>query len=117
MPAEQNCANTCCITVTHRLLTRVHAFVCGCVGAHLHVTAATQEDEEANTALAALPRRRFGDLDRTSHFLKHPIFNKFHSETELMRYCKHLEVCLFVCPSASLWTSALPSSAPFWRLP
>jgi glycine dehydrogenase len=32
-----------------------------------------------------------GKLDRTSAFLTHPIFNTFHSETEMMRYLKRLE--------------------------
>ncbi|EGD76625.1 glycine decarboxylase multi-enzyme complex P subunit [Salpingoeca rosetta] len=49
------------------------------------------EDEDANARLSNLPRRRLGELERTSSFLTHPIFNKYHSETELMRYCKHLE--------------------------
>ncbi|AER40352.1 MAG: aminomethyl-transferring glycine dehydrogenase [Flavobacteriales bacterium] len=30
-------------------------------------------------------------LKRTSNFLEHPIFHKFHSENELMRYIKRLE--------------------------
>ncbi len=28
---------------------------------------------------------------RTSNYLQHPVFNKFHSETEMMRYLKRLE--------------------------
>ncbi len=32
-----------------------------------------------------------GGLKRTSEFLTHPIFNQFHSETEMMRYIKRLE--------------------------
>lgn len=31
------------------------------------------------------------DLMRNSNFLTHPIFNKYHSETEMMRYIKRLE--------------------------
>jgi glycine dehydrogenase len=31
------------------------------------------------------------DSKRTSNFLQHPIFNKYHSETEMMRYLKRLE--------------------------
>ena len=30
-------------------------------------------------------------LKRTSDFLQHPVFNKYHSETEMMRYLKMLE--------------------------
>ena len=30
-------------------------------------------------------------LKRTSGFMKHPIFNSFHSETELLRYITHLQ--------------------------
>jgi glycine dehydrogenase len=32
-----------------------------------------------------------GSLARTSSFLTHPIFNKHHSETEMMRYIRNLE--------------------------
>jgi glycine dehydrogenase len=32
-----------------------------------------------------------GSLHRTSAFLLHPVFNKYHSETEMMRYLKMLE--------------------------
>ncbi|MEO6868893.1 MAG: aminomethyl-transferring glycine dehydrogenase subunit GcvPB, partial [Ginsengibacter sp.] len=32
-----------------------------------------------------------GDLARSSTFLLHPVFNKYHSETEMMRYLKRLE--------------------------
>jgi glycine dehydrogenase len=31
------------------------------------------------------------DLKRTSKFLQHPIFNRYHSETEMLRYIKRLE--------------------------
>ena len=30
-------------------------------------------------------------LERTSDFLTHPVFNRFHSETEMLRYLKQLE--------------------------
>lgn len=31
------------------------------------------------------------DIARTSEYLKHPVFNSYHSETEMMRYIKSLE--------------------------
>jgi glycine dehydrogenase len=31
------------------------------------------------------------ELKRKSHFLTHPIFNKYHTETEMMRYIKRLD--------------------------
>ncbi len=34
----------------------------------------------------------FGDLKRKSEFLKQAVFNSYHSETDLMRYIKKLEV-------------------------
>lgn len=40
---------------------------------------------------------------RTSKFLEHKIFNSFHSETELLRYCKRLEN-----KDLSLTTSMIP---------
>jgi len=32
-----------------------------------------------------------GDFKRESHYLQHPVFNSYHSETEMMRYIKKLE--------------------------
>jgi glycine dehydrogenase len=40
---------------------------------------------------------------RTSEFLTHPVFNRFHSETEMMRYLKRLEA-----RDLSLATSMIP---------
>lgn len=37
------------------------------------------------------PNSDFGGLARTSEYLTHPIFNKHHSETDMMRYLKALE--------------------------
>ena len=34
---------------------------------------------------------RLGNLTRTTDYLIHPIFSKYHSETEMMRYLKRLE--------------------------
>jgi glycine dehydrogenase len=31
------------------------------------------------------------DLRRKTGYLRHPVFNKYHSETEMLRYLKHLE--------------------------
>lgn len=31
------------------------------------------------------------ELARTSKFLTHPVFNSYHSETEMLRYMKELE--------------------------
>jgi len=53
-------------------------------------------EEEADAA-------DFGALARTSAFLTHPIFNRYHTETELMRYLKRLE-----SRDLSLTTSMIP---------
>src|SRR5690606_19059902 len=41
-------------------------------------------------ALADTPDPLPGSLLRQSHFLEHPVFNRYHSETELMRYLRRL---------------------------
>ena len=43
------------------------------------------------------------ELSRTSTFLTHPVFNRYHSETEMMRYLKRLET-----RDLSLTTSMIP---------
>ena len=39
------------------------------------------------TSITSIPK----DLSRTSEFMKHPVFNSYHSETEMLRYLKRLE--------------------------
>jgi glycine dehydrogenase len=45
--------------------------------------------QDAKVNLVNLPKK----LLRTSKYLTHPVFNKYHSETEMMRYLKKLEDC------------------------
>ena len=45
--------------------------------------------QEVKVELDNLPK----NLLRTSKFLTHPVFNKYHSETEMLRYLKKLEDC------------------------
>jgi glycine dehydrogenase len=45
----------------------------------------------------------FGSLARTSAFLQHQVFNRYHSETEMLRYLKRLET-----RDLSLTTSMIP---------
>ncbi|MDC0511490.1 aminomethyl-transferring glycine dehydrogenase [Pelagibacteraceae bacterium] len=45
--------------------------------------------QDAETSLENLPK----NLLRTSKYLTHPVFNKYHSETEMLRYLKKLEDC------------------------
>jgi len=45
-----------------------------------------------NITLSKISSKKYHvELVRTSSYLQHPIFNSFHSETELMRYAKRLE--------------------------
>ncbi|MDZ7343847.1 MAG: aminomethyl-transferring glycine dehydrogenase, partial [candidate division KSB1 bacterium] len=44
-----------------------------------------------------------GKLPRTSPYLQHPVFNKYHSETEMLRYLRALEA-----KDLSLTTSMIP---------
>ncbi|OXD80156.1 hypothetical protein CA163_41005, partial [Vibrio parahaemolyticus] len=43
--------------------------------------------EVAGNEFAAIPEA----LRRTSEYLTHPVFNTYHSETQMMRYLKQLE--------------------------
>jgi Glycine cleavage system protein P (pyridoxal-binding), N-terminal domain len=45
--------------------------------------------QDAKVNLTNLPK----NLLRTSKYLTHPVFNKYHSETEMLRYLKKLEDC------------------------
>ena len=51
------------------------------------ITKTIKQDVKVN--LENLPN----DLLRTSKYLTHPVFNKYHSETEMLRYLKKLEDC------------------------
>ncbi|MDC0472476.1 aminomethyl-transferring glycine dehydrogenase [Pelagibacteraceae bacterium] len=46
-------------------------------------------NQNSNVELNNLPN----NLLRSSKFLTHPVFNKYHSETEMLRYLKRLEDC------------------------
>lgn len=39
---------------------------------------------------ASAPDQLPGDLERTSAFLEHPVFNTYHSETDMLRYLRRL---------------------------
>ena len=47
----------------------------------------TETDRTLEPGFTAIP----GNLQRQSAFLQHPIFNSYHSETEMLRYIKQLE--------------------------
>ena len=44
-------------------------------------------DESIEPGFTSIP----GSLQRQSDFLQHPVFNRYHSETEMLRYIKRLE--------------------------
>ncbi|MFA6597142.1 MAG: aminomethyl-transferring glycine dehydrogenase [Ignavibacteriaceae bacterium] len=45
-----------------------------------------------NAKLPQIVSKKYpAEVERTSPYLQHPVFNSFHSETELMRYAKRLE--------------------------
>jgi glycine dehydrogenase len=52
---------------------------------------------------AEIPAEYDGILRRTTEYLTHPVFNRYHSETELLRYIKRLEA-----KDLSLTTSMIP---------
>ncbi|MDB6151121.1 MAG: gcvP [Chthoniobacter sp.] len=53
--------------------------------------------------LAATAELSFGELNRTSPFLEHPVFNRYHTEHEMLRYIRRLEA-----KDLSLTTSMIP---------
>jgi glycine dehydrogenase len=48
-------------------------------------------DKAVNFSLSELAPKTSHFALRTSHFLMHPVFNRHHSETEMLRYIKRLE--------------------------
>jgi glycine dehydrogenase len=52
---------------------------------------------------ARVPTKFEGPLARTSAYLTHPVFNRYHSETEILRYIRRLEA-----RDLSLTTSMIP---------
>ncbi|KAF3402041.1 putative glycine dehydrogenase [Penicillium rolfsii] len=48
---------------------------------------ASPVEVDGTLALASVP----ASLERTSAFMTHPVFNTHHSETEMLRYIRHLE--------------------------
>jgi len=70
----------------------VGAFVegAGLRGAALPADASAKAGRPASNDPASLPDV-LGALTRTSAFMTHPVFNKHHSETEMMRYIRSLE--------------------------
>ena len=46
-----------------------------------------ESDIESSDLISAIPT----ELQRTTEFLTHPVFNRYHSETEMLRYLKRLE--------------------------
>jgi glycine dehydrogenase len=49
------------------------------------------EADRVGTNLENLTLIFHGEFCRTSKFLQHPVFNRYHSETEMLRYIKRLE--------------------------
>jgi glycine cleavage system P protein (glycine dehydrogenase) len=47
--------------------------------------------DENSKQFAAIPSQIPEALSRSSKFLQHPVFNRYHSETEMLRYIKRLE--------------------------
>jgi len=64
-----------------------------------HAAHFTPEDLLASVSAAGIPER----LKRTTPYLTHPIFNSYHSETELLRYMYRLQL-----KDLSLTTAMIP---------
>lgn len=62
-------------------------------GASSHTPADTSARANVDSPVGARSARESipADLKRTSAFLTHPVFNEYHSETEMLRYLKRLE--------------------------
>jgi len=57
----------------------------------IHVFASIKKKEVALITNVGKTSPLTADVSRTSDYLTHPIFNSYHSETEMMRYIKRLE--------------------------
>ncbi len=60
---------------------------------HILPPPTTQSREQFEKLTAQPPVPVVGAFARQSPYLTHHIFNTYHSEHELMRYAKRLEVC------------------------
>ncbi|MBP0049585.1 aminomethyl-transferring glycine dehydrogenase [Marinobacterium sp. AK62] len=72
------------------LLGADHGLAIEQLDAELIARAASSHNSEADSTLYvcnSIPT----ELKRTSAFLTHPVFNQYHSETEMLRYLKRLE--------------------------
>jgi glycine dehydrogenase len=59
--------------------------------AHLFASVLGKTEPNLATLTAQLPSSRYNGFARTSEFLTHPVFNSYHTETEMLRYIKRLE--------------------------
>jgi len=92
------------------------------VGVFAKATGKTAETVKELTGSKAIPDA----VNRTSEFLKHDVFNRYHSETALMRYIKKLErldlslnhsmIALGSCTmKLNAAAEMLPLSMPYWN--
>jgi glycine dehydrogenase len=66
-------------------------------------TTASDLNHLAGRNVEVLPDSDFGPFARTTPFLTHPVFNRYHTEHEMLRYMKRLEA-----KDLSLTTSMIP---------